>query len=117
MKRTNSSAAALCFEDWVTTMSSPPTTLTLPPGPAGTSPVCRSKLGYDLRKIGNIHGPSRIVAYLPCGSPSEVPSAPWSPVIRLGIAPSLYRSTSSCTAATLLGLFRKPVDLEKVLFV
>jgi len=32
----NSIAASLLLEDFVMTMSSPPTTDTLPPGPAGT---------------------------------------------------------------------------------
>ena len=51
MNRMNDNAAALFFDCCVRTMSSPPTTLTLPPGPAGTPAVASRKLGCALAKI------------------------------------------------------------------
>jgi hypothetical protein len=89
MKRRNFSAATLFLDERVSTMSSPPTTLMLPPGPAGTGAVATLNPLCAFAKIGSIHGPSRIVAYFPSASPFSVPVAPWSPVIRLGIAPCL----------------------------
>ena len=75
----NSAAAALFFEDFVRTMSSPPTTETLPPGPAGTGEPDELEVGYWRAKIGYIHGPSRIVAYLPVARPSLVAGRPRRP--------------------------------------
>ena len=64
MNRVNSAAAALFFEDFVITMSSPPTTLTLPPGPAGT--VVPASFTEPPR-IANIHGPSSVDDVLALG--------------------------------------------------
>ena len=85
----NSAAAALFSDASVSTIDSPPTTEMLPPGPAGTSAVCSSKSGNWSAKIGNIHGPSRIVAYMPVARPSDVGVPPSSPRMMSGIAPSL----------------------------
>src|SRR5699024_5937767 len=105
----NSAAAALFADDWVSTTDSPPTTEMLPPSPAGTGAVCRSKSGYWVSKIGYIHGPSRMVAYWPEGRPSEVGVPPWEPRSSSGTAPCWYRSTSSCTPSTEAALLMYPV--------
>src|ERR1700712_721200 len=64
-----------------------------------------------------IHGPSKMVAYLVFGRPSDVPVAPLLPVSRFGMSPALYQSTSICTVVTFLSLLRYPDALVSDLFV
>ena len=59
----NASAAVLLSEElWVITMSSPPTTEIEPPGAGGHRRGRAGSRGTGSAKIGNIQGPSRIVA-------------------------------------------------------
>ena len=65
MNRMNSSAAVLFFDDLVMTMSSPPTTLTLPPGTGRNGRARRAGVlvgGREDRERST--GPSRIDVYL-----------------------------------------------------
>jgi hypothetical protein len=56
----NSVAAGLLSEDCVSTTDSPPTTDTR--GAGGYRRGLQLEVGYWSAKIGNIHGPSRMVA-------------------------------------------------------
>jgi hypothetical protein len=72
MKRMKASAASLLGLLSNSTISSPPTTEMLPPGPAGkfARPYLRS--GYWALKMGGIQGPSTISDTVPLPSSSLV---------------------------------------------
>ena len=70
MKRMNSAAAALFLEAFVITMSSPPTTLTLPLGPAGTVVPASCVFLKAAPKMANDQGPSSAETYFFWSIPS-----------------------------------------------